>query len=95
MSKISEQKALGAYPKMSRISETHRVIPADNKSHRFGDANEENREAFIKGYDQAMQDIKQYVEKLIRHEEKELGEHNVDFGLYTILGHIVKIEENE
>lgn len=50
---------------------------------------------YQEGYDQAMQDIKQYVEELIRHEEKEWGEHNVDFGLYAILGHIVKIEENE
>ena len=55
--RTAEQKALEAYPKMSRISETHGVIPADNKSHCLGDANEENREAFIKGYDQAMQDL--------------------------------------
>jgi hypothetical protein len=65
MSKISEQKALGAYPKMSRISETHRVIPADNKSHRFGDANEENREAFIKGYDQAIKDFLEKAEEFL------------------------------
>ena len=53
----AEERALKAYPKMSRISEPHGVIPADNKSHYLGDANEEKRESFIKGYHQAEKDL--------------------------------------
>ena len=85
MSKIAEQKALEAYPE-----KWYRDCDGDS-----WDANEKLRKGYIKGYDKAMKDIKQYVEELIKHEEKEWGERNVDFGLYTILGHIVKIEENE
>lgn len=44
-----DEAATKAYPKMSRISEPHGVIPADNKSHYLGDANEENRAAFKAG----------------------------------------------
>ena len=44
-----ERAALLHYPKMSRISEPHGIIPADNKSHYLGDANENNRKAFIVG----------------------------------------------
>lgn len=44
-----EYAALLHYPKMSRVSEPHGVIPADNKSHYLGDANEDNRKAFIVG----------------------------------------------
>ena len=44
-----ERAALLHYPKMSRISEPHGFIPADNKSHYLGDANEDNRKAFIVG----------------------------------------------
>jgi hypothetical protein len=44
-----EYAALLHYPKMSRISEPHGFIPADNKSHYLGDANEDNRKAFIAG----------------------------------------------
>ena len=44
-----EYAALLYYPKMSRISEPHGIIPADNKSHYLGDANEDNRKAFIVG----------------------------------------------
>ena len=44
-----EYAALLYYPKMSRISEPHGFIPADNKSHYLGDANEDNRKAFIVG----------------------------------------------
>ena len=44
-----EYAALLHYPKMSRISEPHGFIPADNKSHYLGDANEDNRKAFIVG----------------------------------------------
>ena len=34
---------------MSRLSEPHGVIPADNKTHYLGDANEGNRVAFKAG----------------------------------------------
>ena len=34
---------------MPRLSEPHGVIPADNKTHYLGDANEENRIAFKAG----------------------------------------------
>lgn len=44
-----ERAALLHYPKMSRISEPHGFIPADNESHYLGDANEDNRKAFIVG----------------------------------------------
>ena len=55
--KSAEERALKAYPKMSRISEHHGVIPADNKSHYLGDANAEKREGFIEGYHQAEKDL--------------------------------------
>ena len=51
------QRALEKYPKMSRISEPHGVIPADNKSHYLGDANAEKREGFVEGYHQAEKDL--------------------------------------
>ena len=88
MSKIAEQKALEAYPLPKEEPESTSFINKET-------FNSAKRTGYIAGYDQAMQDIKQYVEELIRHEEKEWGEHNVDFGLYAILGHVVKIEENE
>jgi len=44
-----DEVALKAYPKMPRLSEPHGVIPADNKTHYLGDANEENRAAFKTG----------------------------------------------
>lgn len=44
-----EMAALLYYPKMSRISESHGIIPADNESHYLGDANEDKRKAFIVG----------------------------------------------
>ena len=53
----AEDRALEAYPKMSRISEPHGLIPADNKSHYLGDGNEEKREGFIVGYHQAEKDL--------------------------------------
>ena len=56
MSKV-EEAAYKVYPKMSRISEPHGVIPADNESHYLGDANEEKREGFIVGYQQAEKDL--------------------------------------
>ena len=52
----AEERALEAYPKMSRISEPHGLIPADNQSHYLGDGNEEKRECFIMGYHQAEKD---------------------------------------
>jgi len=53
----AEEKAFKAYPKMSRISEPHGIIPADNESHYIGDANVEKREGFIEGYHQAEKDL--------------------------------------
>ena len=53
----AEDRALEAYPKMSRISEPHGLIPADNQSHYLGDGNEEKREAFLLGYHQAEKDL--------------------------------------
>ena len=53
----AEDRALEAYPKMSRVSEPHGLIPADNKSHYLGDGNEEKREGFIVGYHQAEKDL--------------------------------------
>lgn len=44
-----EEASLLYYPKMSRISETHGIIPADNQSHYLGDANKDNRKAFKAG----------------------------------------------
>ena len=53
----AEERALEAYPKMSRVSEPHGLIPADYKSHYLGDGNEEKREGFIVGYHQAEKDL--------------------------------------
>jgi len=53
------------------------------------------RTSYIVGYDDALADIKQYVQTMINTQKKEWGEHNVDLGLYAILGYIVEIEENE
>ena len=53
----AEERALEAYPKMSRISEPHGEIPADNETHYLGDVNTEKREAYIKGYHQAEKDL--------------------------------------
>lgn len=53
----AEDKALKVYPKMSRITEPHGVIPADYESHYIGDANEEKRMGFIEGYHQAEKDL--------------------------------------
>lgn len=52
-----QKKALEVYPKMSRITEPHGIIPADYKSHYIGDANEEKRIGFIEGYHQAEKDL--------------------------------------
>lgn len=53
----AEDRAYEVYPKMSRISEPHGVIPADNNSHYLGDGNKEKREGFIVGYNQAEKDL--------------------------------------
>ena len=52
-----QKKALEVYPKMSRVTEPHGIIPADYKSHYIGDANEEKRIGFIEGYHQAKKDL--------------------------------------
>lgn len=53
----AEERALEVYPKISRITEHHGVIPADYESHYIGDANEEKRMGFIEGYHQAEKDL--------------------------------------
>lgn len=78
MSKISEQKALEAYPITNDMTDFQRQY---------------ERYAYLKGYDQALCDIKQRIKEIIEHQEKEWGKSNVDIGLYTILGHIVETEE--
>lgn len=59
----------------------------------IGNLDNLKKDGFIKGYDQALCDIKQRIKEIIEHQEKEWGESNVDIGLYTILGHIVEKEE--
>ena len=95
MSKIAEQKALEAYP--IKIDRIYYGLPLLNGAEPFtDDVNIQQRNAYIKGYDQALCDIKQQIKEIIEHQEKEWGKPNVDIGLYTILGYIVeKEEENE
>lgn len=52
----AEQMALKVYPKMSRITEGHGLIPADYQCHNLGDANAEKREGYVNGYKQAEKD---------------------------------------
>lgn len=86
MSKISEQKALEAYPEVNPPYRTN-IEAQVNVEHAY------KREGYIRGYDQALCDIKQRIKEIIEHQEKEWGKSNVDIGLYTILGHIVETEE--
>lgn len=72
----ASKRALEAYPKMSRVSEPHGLIPADNKSHYLGDANEEKRIGFIEGYLQAEKDLELSWED-IKAIEKLLGFDNI------------------
>ena len=62
----AEERALKVFPKMSRITEPHGIIPADYESHYIGDANEEKRIAFVKGYHQAEKDIKKELSDLFQ-----------------------------
>ena len=66
-----KEKALDVYPKMSRISEPHGIIPACNKSHYLGDANEEKREGFETGANYAIDEI----EKILPKEDKNLNDY--------------------
>lgn len=67
-----DEAARKAYPPMSRISEPHGVISADNKSHYLGDVNEENRVAFKTGAEwMAGQGL---GERCIGHYDAEYGE---------------------
>lgn len=84
MSKIAEQKALEAYPICNCYNEQCMMQE---------DVNIESRTGYEEGYDQALCDIKQRVKEIINNQEKEWGVSNVDIGLYTILGHIVEMEE--
>lgn len=52
-----KKKAYEVYPKQSSISEGHGVIPADHESHLLGDANEDKREGYIKGFIDAQNEI--------------------------------------
>lgn len=54
MSKISEQKALEAYP-------IDMIPDDDTMGFTSSDRNEIPRLGYIKGYDQAMQDIKEFI----------------------------------
>lgn len=61
MSKISEQKALEAYP--IKIDRIYYGLPLLNGAEPFtDDVNIHQRNAYIKGYDKAMQDIFNYLE---------------------------------
>lgn len=82
MSKIAEKKALEAYP----------ILFSERNG--YDNTFKDRRESYIKGYDQALCDIKQRIKEIIEHQEKEWGKSNVDIGLYTILGHIVETEED-
>lgn len=88
MSKIAEKKALEEYPKINHPYNTDVEKEIDAKRAYY-------RTSYIVGYDDALADIKQYVQTMINTQKKEWGAPNVDLGLYTILGYIVEIEENE
>ena len=72
-----DEAALEVYPKMSRLSEPHGVIPADNKTHYLGDANEENRAAFKSG-------AKWMADQGSSYEGVIYGDHEVLVGGYPI-----------
>lgn len=76
---------------MSKIAEQKSLEAYPNAL--IGNLDNLKKDGFIKGYDQALCDIKQRVKEIIEHQEKEYGKPNVDIGLYTVLGHIVEIEE--
>lgn len=81
----AEERALEVYPKMSRISEPHGVIPADYESHYIGDANAEKREGFIEGYHQAEKDVAEAFARIIRGNLGRIGNdiQNMFEQLYT------------
>lgn len=86
MSKVAEQKALEEYP----IA----IIPDDDTmGFTSSDRNEIIRFGYINGYDQALCDIKQRIIEIINNQKKEWLLTDADIGLYTILGHIVEMEE--
>lgn len=71
----AEEKALEVYPKISRVSEPHGVIPADSESHYLGDANAERREGFVVGYNQATEEVLEAIKThLLNHGYMELWE---------------------
>ena len=61
MAKTIKEMAETAYPKMSRVSEPHGIIPADYESHNLGDANEEKREGFITGANVVLKEIEKLL----------------------------------
>lgn len=83
----AEEKALEVYPKMPRVSEPHGVIPADSKSHYLGDANAEKREGFVKGYNQATEEILEAVKNhLLNHGYMKLWEFETMLSFTKIKG---------
>ena len=68
--KSIKEKALDIYPKMSRISEPHGIIPACNKSYYLGDANEEKREGFETGANYVLEQIEHACMKGVYPREK-------------------------
>ena len=91
-----ERAALLHYPKMSRISEPHGFIPADNKSHYLGDANEDNRKAFIVGAQwQKEQDAPETKEVNLEKELKRLDNILFDLDGVAIAGatHYLTVED--
>lgn len=99
MSKIAHEKALERYPEdyaYSRLDDDavdYTEIDGDGVKWMKVDTNKTAREGYTKGYNQAMSDIKRYVRELIGKQEKMMGALHADIGLYTILGHIVLMEE--
>lgn len=91
-----ERAALLHYPKISRISEPHGFIPADNKSHYLGDANEDNRKAFIVGAQwQKEQDAPETKEDNLEEELERLDNILFDLDGVAIAGttHYLTVED--
>ena len=72
MSKRAKEAALKVYPKQSRLSEPHGVIAADYRPHYLGDANEEHREGYITGYEQAEKETIERACKLLYDFNKQM-----------------------
>mgnify|MGYP007133702410 CR=1 FL=1 len=99
MSRIAEQRSLAEYPEdyaYSRLDDDdtdYTEIDGDGVKWLKIDANRTIREGYAKGYSHALDDIKLYVKQVIGEQENRAGALHADIGLYTILGHIVLMEE--